>query len=87
MSPDLTADEELHAADNSDSVEEPLTDKLDRLAGGRTVSEQTPVIPRGARGARSAVLQALYEEDLTGHPALRALNRLPACLCAILRTR
>ncbi|MDA0231884.1 MAG: transcription antitermination factor NusB [Chloroflexi bacterium] len=57
-----------------------LTDKLDRLAGGRTVSEETPLIPRGARGARAAALQALFEEDLTGHPALRALQHLPAFL-------
>lgn len=57
---------------------EQLPDKLDRLAGGRTISEQAPNIPRGPRGARAAVLQALYEEDLTGHPALRVLERLPA---------
>ena len=58
--------------------EEQLTDKLDRLAGGRTISEQAPAIPRGPRGARAAALQALFEEDLTGHPSLRALERLPA---------
>ena len=61
-------------ADNSDSPE--AIDKLDRLAGGRTVSETAPAVPRGQRGARAAALQALYEEDVTGHPALRALRNL-----------
>lgn len=55
-------------------------DRLDRIAGGRTVSEHAPSLPRGARGARVAALQALYEEDLTGHPAMRALRNLPAYL-------
>ena len=55
-----------------------LTDKLDRIAGGRSVSESAPRIPGGPRGARSAALQALYEEDLTGHPAERSLEQLPA---------
>jgi N utilization substance protein B len=66
--------------DEADAVpEEPeLTDKLDKLAGGRTVSEVAPSIPHGIRGARAAALQALFEEDLTGHPALRALRNLPA---------
>ena len=54
------------------------TDKLDRIAGGRTLSESTPRIPGGPRGARAAALQALFEEDLTGHPAARSLESLPA---------
>ncbi len=73
-SPDI--DPDIGAEDDEDE----LTDKLDRLAGGRTISEQAPNIPRGPRGARAAALQALYEEDLTGHPAMRALKRLPAYL-------
>jgi N utilization substance protein B len=52
-------------------------DKLDRLAGGKSAGEQAPRIPGGIRGARAAALQALYEEDLTGHSAERALERLP----------
>lgn len=55
-----------------------LTDKLDRIAGGRSVSESAPRIPGGPRGARSAALQALFEEDLTGHSAERSLEQLPA---------
>lgn len=66
--------------DGLDDTGAELTDKLDRLAGGRTVSESTPLIPRGARGARAAALQALFEEDLTGHPSHRALRNLPAYL-------
>ncbi len=63
---------------SSSPQEDELTDKLDKLAGGRTISEQAPAMPRGPRGARAAALQALYEEDLTGHPSIRALLRLPA---------
>ncbi len=75
---DPTADGDVEEPANPEAMEEQLTDKLDRLAGGRTISEKAPPIPRGPRGARAAVLQALYEEDITGHPALRALQRLPA---------
>ena len=57
---------------------EELTDKLDRIAGGRTLSETAPRIPGGPRGARAAALQALFEEDLTGHAAARSLESLPA---------
>jgi N utilization substance protein B len=53
-------------------------DKLDRLAGGRSLRETAPRIPAGPRGARAAALQALYEEDLSGHPVARTLERLPA---------
>ncbi len=78
LEPDSAPDPELASNPDSESQDDQPTDKLDRLAGGRTVSEHAPTIPRGPRGARAAVLQALYEEDLTGHPALRALDRLPA---------
>ncbi|MDA0677270.1 MAG: transcription antitermination factor NusB [Chloroflexi bacterium] len=61
---------------SEDSESPESTDKLDRLAGGRTISETAPTIPRGQRGARAAALQALYEEDMTGHPALRSLHNL-----------
>lgn len=77
-SPESVSEAPDQGADPAIPDEEQLTDKLDRLAGGRTLSEQAPSIPRGPRGARAAVLQALYEEDLTGHPALRVLSRLPA---------
>jgi N utilization substance protein B len=67
----------LNKNDSPEDSESPeSTDKLDRLAGGRTVSETAPSIPRGQRGARAAALQALYEEDMTGHPALRSLHNL-----------
>lgn len=76
LSNDSSPVEAVESSEDSGSSQ--LTDKLDKLAGGRTISEKAPAIPRGPRGARAAVLQALYEEDLTGHPALRALHRLPA---------
>ncbi len=66
--------------DGSESDEEQFSDRLDQIAGSRSVSEDAPALPRGARGARVAALQALYEEDLTGHPAMRALHNLPAYL-------
>lgn len=75
---DLPQGTESNSPDPAEGHREQLTDKLDRLAGGRTISEQAPAIPRGPRGARAAALQALFEEDLTGHPALRTLERLPA---------
>ncbi len=74
---DRTADDPPVSGEISSEDEEELTDKLDRLAGGKTVSEESPEIPRGPRGARSAALQALYEEDMTGHPAMRVLRQLP----------
>ena len=63
--------------DESDEPRGELTDKLDRLAGGRSTGESAPRIPGGQRGARASALQALYEEDLTGHNAERTLERLP----------
>jgi N utilization substance protein B len=64
-------------SETNDSAENAeLTGKLDRLVGGRTISETSPTIPRGQRGARAAALQALFEEDMTGHPALRSLHNL-----------
>lgn len=54
-----------------------IADKLDKLVRGQNLGEKAPRIPGGQRGARSAALQALYEEDLTGHSAERALDRLP----------
>jgi N utilization substance protein B len=65
---------------DSESSEPQLTDKLDQIAGGRTISEEAPSVPRGTRGARAAALQALYEEDVTGHPPVRVLHQLPVCL-------
>ena len=60
------------------SEDAPRPDKLDLIAGGDRVSEVAPRLPRGIRGARAAALQALYEEDLTGHPATKCLERLAA---------
>ena len=76
---DLEPGEKLISPDHGTADEdEQLTDKLDRIAGGKTVSEVAPPVPRGPRGARAAALQVLFEQDLTGHPALRALASLPA---------
>ena len=72
---DADANEAAPADTDSDPSAE-LTDKLDRAAGGRTIKEEAPSIPRGLRGARAAALQALYEQDLTGHPAAAALKNL-----------
>jgi len=75
--PNIPAEESRPGSDDHGPV---LTDKLDRLAGGRTVREDAPPMPKGLRGARAAALQALYEEDVTGHPALRNLRQLPVFL-------
>ncbi len=72
---DATGDTEAPGLPEADGE---LTDKLDRLVGGKTISEEAPTIPRGLRGARASALQALYEEDVTGHPAIRTLRNLPA---------
>lgn len=68
--------EDAPGQDDAPSEEDQLTDKLDRLVGAKTISEDEPDIPRGPRGARAAALQALYEEDMTGHPAARVLQQL-----------
>ncbi len=67
---------EQGSSQTDESSEQELTDKLDRVAGGRTIKEEAPSVPRGPRGARAAALQALYEQDLTGHPAMAALENL-----------
>lgn len=51
-------------------------DKLAALVGARTVGETSPEVPAGARGARAAAVQALYESDLSGHPGDDAVERL-----------
>ena len=65
---------QLHSRTSTDSIR---GDKLDRIAGAMAIGEKTPQFPRGIRGCRAAALQALYEEDITGHPAGKCLERLP----------
>ena len=58
----------------SDSEE--LNDRLTDLVEGDPVSESSPSLPAGRRRARALAVQALYETDLNGRPALAALRRL-----------
>ena len=58
----------------SDSEE--LNDRLTDLVEGDPVSESAPSLPAGRRRARALAVQALYETDLNGRPALAALRRL-----------
>lgn len=51
-------------------------DVLADLVGAETVGEHTPRLPEGRRGARAAAVQALYESDMTGHPAGSTAQRL-----------
>lgn len=51
-------------------------DRLDELVEGETVGESNPPIRGGRTGARAAVVQALYEADSSGHPAITVVNRL-----------
>ena len=62
------------AAGISDTEE--LNDRLTDLVEGQPVSELSPSLPAGRRRARALVVQALYETDLNGRPALAALQRL-----------
>jgi N utilization substance protein B len=51
-------------------------DRLDELIKGEAVSEKAPPIRGGRTGSRAAVVQALYESDSSGHPAVAAVKRL-----------
>ena len=51
-------------------------DRLDELVDGETVGESDPAIAGGRFGARAAAVQALYESDSSGHPAVSAVRRL-----------
>ncbi len=51
-------------------------DRLDKLVDGETVGESEPGIAGGRFGARAAAVQALYESDSSGHPAVSAVRRL-----------
>ena len=53
-----------------------LNDRLTDMVEGEPVSESSPSLPSGRRRARALVVQALYETDLNGRPALAALRRL-----------
>jgi N utilization substance protein B len=51
-------------------------DKLDALVEGEPVGESDPPMRGGRTGSRAAVVQALYESDASGHPAVAAVIRL-----------
>ncbi len=53
-------------------------DRLDDLVDGDAVGENAPPIRGGRTGSRAAVVQALYESDSSGHPAVAAVRRLAA---------
>ena len=54
----------------------PEPDRLDELVEGEPVGENDPSIRGGRTGARAAVVQALYESDSSGHPAVASVRRL-----------
>ncbi len=51
-------------------------DQLDALVEGEPVGENDPTMRGGRTGSRAAVVQALYESDASGHPAVAAVVRL-----------
>lgn len=51
-------------------------DRLDALVEGEPVGENDPSIRGGRTGSRAAVVQALYESDASGHPAVASVTRL-----------
>ncbi len=51
-------------------------DRLDTLVEGEPVGESDPSIRGGRTGSRAAVVQALYESDASGHPAVASVTRL-----------
>jgi N utilization substance protein B len=53
-------------------------DRLDELVEGESLGESDPPIRGGRTGARAAVVQALYESDSSGHPAIVVVRRLAA---------
>jgi N utilization substance protein B len=53
-------------------------DRLDELVDGDPVGESDPPIRGGRTGSRAAVVQALYESDSSGHPAVAVIKRLAA---------
>ena len=66
-----TSAPDVGLSDNDD-----LNDRLTDMVEGEPVSELSPSLPAGRRRARALVVQALYETDLNGRPALVALQRL-----------
>jgi N utilization substance protein B len=51
-------------------------DRLDEMVDGNPISENNPQIRGGRTGSRAAALQALYESDSSGHPAVATVKRL-----------
>jgi N utilization substance protein B len=64
----------LSAAKSKFTMHEP--DRLDELIDGDPVGENAPPIRGGRTGSRAAVVQALYESDSSGHPAVAAVTRI-----------
>ena len=54
------------------------SDHLDGLVEGEPIGETDPRIRGGRTGSRAAVIQALYESDASGHPAVISVKRLGA---------
>jgi len=51
-------------------------DRLDEMVEGNPISENNPQVRGGRTGSRAVALQALYESDSSGHPALATVKRL-----------
>ena len=51
-------------------------DRLDEMVEGNPISENNPQVRGGRTGSRAVALQALYESDSSGPPALATVKRL-----------
>ncbi|MQF80512.1 MAG: transcription antitermination factor NusB [SAR202 cluster bacterium] len=51
-------------------------DRLDEMVEGNPISENNPQVRGGRTGSRAVAVQALYESDSSGHPALATVKRL-----------
>ena len=60
----------------SEDESESPDDRLSGLVDGELLEETTPPTPTGRRGARVAAVQALYESDVTDHPAASTVRRM-----------
>ena len=60
----------------TDADHEVLSPRTPGLIHMEPDTESEPPAPSGRRAARAAAVQALYEAESTGHPALTALDRV-----------
>ena len=63
-------------SDSPADLEDRIIDSLIPLVEGEFLGNTEQELPIGRRAARTAAVQALYESDLTGHPAKPAAQRL-----------